>query len=422
MMLNKQKLIIVIAVLFILFGTANSARRTSTNYGLQTDVYNQGGNRGTSESYILRQGSAGQQSAVGSAESASKIAGQGYIYTTNTKPSSPESLQQFRADGVTQIAWPAGWTKTSTEVMKVDISDPDPGDVLVLEIEVVLSGEAFSDTPSFEGGAVNYSGTPINTSVEAINMADNSGYIWQVRVRDLENYYSDWVTLGGDPDFQTDFAPPITPESLAAEALPVTGPAYVYLTWEASAGDSGSGVAGYDLYRSTTPDTGYSKIMSLITGTSTSDTTVILGTDYYYVITAHDAATNESEFSNQASAPQLEVTREAIVAAPATYTGGSSDPVPGSIINYYLYYQNIGFAEASNIVIIDQIPEYTQFKLGTATGESLSAVYFSNDNGSNWDYTPTGTYVDGDVTHIKWEVNVISSEASSKVEYGTVIR
>ncbi len=422
MLLNKHKLIVVFVGLLILFGTANSARRSSTNYGLQTDVYNQGGNKGTSESYILRQGSAGQQGSIGSSESATKIVGQGYIYTTNTKPLTPESLQQFRADGVTQIAWPAGWTGTSTEVMKFDISDPDPGDILVAQIEVVLSGEAFSDTPSFEGDASNYSGSPINSSVEATDMADSSGYIWQVRVKDLENYYSDWVTLGGDPDFQTDFISPITPEALVADALPVTGPAYVYLTWEASSGDGGSGVAGYDLYRSIIPDTGYAKIMSLITDTSTSDTTVVLGTDYYYVITAHDAATNESEFSNQASAPLLEVTREAIVAAPATYNGGAADPVPGSIINYYLYYQNIGFAEASNIVIIDAVPEYTQYKMGTATGESITAVYFSDDSGSNWDYTPSGTYVDGNVTHIKWDVDVASSEVISKVEYGTVIR
>jgi hypothetical protein len=402
-----------------------AALRQGSNYGLQTDTSDQGGNKSTSTNYILRQGSAGQSGAAGKSDSTNYSAGQGYIYTTNTKPATPESLAQYKANGTTSIPWPAGWTATSTEVMKMDLSDYDPGDILTPQIEVQLSTEAFTNTPSFEGASYDYSGTTLTASVTAASLEHAKTYIWQARTKDQENFYSDWKTMGGSPfDFGIDLLAPPSVEVFWATASPEPNPAYVYFTWEAVS-DSGSGVAGYNLYRSTTPGSGYSKLQSLVPGTSTTDATVLpLGTDYYYVIRAEDYAGGEGINSAQASAPYIGLTREVAVTAPTGggYTGNITDAVPGSIIKYNMYFTNRGFAVSANINIINKIPSYTEFKIGSATGEAGPSVYYSNDNGASFTYTPSGTAVDPAVTHIKWVCANISSGASRKVEFSVVIR
>ena len=412
----------IFVLVFSLSLQADAARRESADYGVQSDSANEGGAKSSSSSYIIRQGSAGQ-GGVGQSDSSGYGAGQGYIFTTNTKPLSPESLAQYKADGTTSIPWPAGWTNTTTEVMKFDIEDPDPGDVLTTQIEVVLSGEAFRDAVSFEGDTYDYSGTTVNASVSAAGMEHAQSYVWQARVKDLENYYSDWVPIGGDPDYSVDLVPPASSELLVASATPEPDPTEVYLTWEAGS-DALSGVAGYNLYRSTTPETGYIKIQSLVTALSTTDSTVSSGTDYYYVLATVDEAGGESEFSNQASAPYIDLTREAQVVAPVSggYSGNADDAVPGSTIKYVVSYTNDGFALATSVEVVDKIPPHTEFKMGTATGEAVTAVQYSDDNGSTFTYTPSGAYVDPAVTNIKWYCEDISSGDTKTVEFSVVIR
>jgi len=402
----------------------NAALRQSDNYGLQTDTINHGGAKSTSASYIIRQGSAGQLGAIGSSESANYLAGQGYIYTTNTKPATPESLAQYKANGITPIPWPAGWTYTSTEVLKMDISDYDPGDILTPQTEVRLSTEAFTGTPNYAGSSYNYSGVTLNASVSATSMEHAKDYIWQARTKDLENYYSDWIVMGGSPsDYRVDLVPPASSELLTAFATLEPTPTQVYLTWEAASGDL-SGIAGYNLYRSLIPGSGYSIVQSLISGLSTYDATVVLGADYYYVLRVQDLAGGESENSMQASAPYLNLTREASVVAPVSggYTGNVADAVPGSIIKYNIYYTNLGFAISTSIEVMDKIPQFTEFKIGSATGETVSLVKYSNDGGLTYTYTPSGTYVDPAVTNIKWISNDVSSGITRRVEFSVVIR
>jgi fibronectin type 3 domain-containing protein len=70
----------------------------------------------------------------------------------------------------------------------------------------------------------------------------------------------------------------------------------VALTWDSST----SKVSGYNIYRSTTSGSGYTKLnSSLISGTSYTDSTVQNATTYYYVTTAVDSSGDESSDSNQ---------------------------------------------------------------------------------------------------------------------------
>jgi hypothetical protein len=73
----------------------------------------------------------------------------------------------------------------------------------------------------------------------------------------------------------------------------------VTLTWT----ETGSGIAGYNVYRGTTSGGPYAGInTSLVSSTSYIDSSVTSGGKYYYVTTAVDGSGNESAFSNEASA------------------------------------------------------------------------------------------------------------------------
>jgi len=73
----------------------------------------------------------------------------------------------------------------------------------------------------------------------------------------------------------------------------------VLLSWAAST----SQVIGYRVYRSETPGEDFAPIVgAAIDALTFDDATVVLGTTYYYVVTAVDASGNESVHSNQATA------------------------------------------------------------------------------------------------------------------------
>src|ERR1700733_2422727 len=75
-------------------------------------------------------------------------------------------------------------------------------------------------------------------------------------------------------------------------------PHSVTLSWNAST----STVSGYNVYRSTTSGSGFTKInSSLVTTTTYEDTTVKASTTYYYVTTSVNSSGTESSDSNQVS-------------------------------------------------------------------------------------------------------------------------
>ncbi|MGA2965477.1 MAG: choice-of-anchor D domain-containing protein [Terriglobales bacterium] len=89
--------------------------------------------------------------------------------------------------------------------------------------------------------------------------------------------------------------------SPAAQSMTGTGtasPHYVDLSWDAS-----TDAVGYNIYRSATSGSGYTKINTPLDGTTAyTDNTVAAGQTYYYVTTAVDSSQNESGYSNAAKA------------------------------------------------------------------------------------------------------------------------
>ncbi len=97
----------------------------------------------------------------------------------------------------------------------------------------------------------------------------------------------------------SDTTAPDAPQNLVA----TPGAGNVGLSWSAN---SEVDLAGYNVYRSTTPGVPVAGLPLnggiLVTGTSLTDSTVAGGTTYYYVVTAVDTSSNASGASNEASA------------------------------------------------------------------------------------------------------------------------
>ena len=96
--------------------------------------------------------------------------------------------------------------------------------------------------------------------------------------------------LFGDPAMKLKVPLPTAPTAPAGQ---VSGQS-VTLTWGASTDANGGAVAGYNVYRSTSPNGPYTKMnSSLITNTQYTDSTVETGT-YYYVVKSVDSDGYES--------------------------------------------------------------------------------------------------------------------------------
>jgi hypothetical protein len=90
-----------------------------------------------------------------------------------------------------------------------------------------------------------------------------------------------------------------SPASVSLTGTGVAQSHTVALNWNASA----STVSGYNVYRTTTSGSGYSKVnSSLVGGVNYTDSTVQNSVTYYYVTTAVDGSGNESSYSNEAQA------------------------------------------------------------------------------------------------------------------------
>jgi hypothetical protein len=78
-----------------------------------------------------------------------------------------------------------------------------------------------------------------------------------------------------------------------------SGYSLVALGWDDYGGTT---LAGYNVYRSTTSGGDYNKLNdSLLTDTYYEDYTILLDTTYYYVVTAVDTDSNETDYSNEVS-------------------------------------------------------------------------------------------------------------------------
>jgi pectate lyase len=103
------------------------------------------------------------------------------------------------------------------------------------------------------------------------------------------------IVMAGAGNVGGDITPPSEPVGLTA----IAGYIPVVLDWN---NNSESDLAGYNVYRSTTSGGGYGKLNgALLTDSNYIDNINTTDTTYYYVVTAVDANSNESNCSNKVS-------------------------------------------------------------------------------------------------------------------------
>lgn len=127
------------------------------------------------------------------------------------------------------------------------------------------------------------------------NVINSTTYYYVVKAYDLSfNESANSNEASATPTEPDDTTPPAAPMNLSATA----GDTAVSLDWD---DNSETDLAGYNVYRSTTSGSPYTKIVTT-TNSSYDDSDLTNGNTYYYVVTAVDVSSNESAYSNEASA------------------------------------------------------------------------------------------------------------------------
>lgn len=209
-------------------------------------------------------------------------------------------------------------------------------------------------------------------------------------------WYLDDVTLKG-----VDMTPPDEPANLEA----MTTSTGIRLTWEAP---SDTDLSGYNVYRSEASGEGYEKIGDT-SRTSFTDSDVVGGEQYYYVVTAYDFSNNESGYSNEVSAlaPSVIVLySEDFEASDGEWlTGGTNNPWewgtptsgPGTALNgEHVWATNLSGNYPNNVDSWIESPEIDLTEVSSADltfdhwydierNWDFGYVLVSADGGDSWD-------------------------------------
>ncbi len=145
-----------------------------------------------------------------------------------------------------------------------------------------------SQTTGFKAVAVAFQACHI-TDYRVVNGTTYYYRIMAVNTLGLQSGYSSTVSVNPGPQ------PPLPPTGLAA----VAGDGWIDLTWSANTEPD---LSHYRVYRSLDEGSGYTLRAQVYTGQDYSDTSVTNGITYYYRITSVDIGSQESGYSNTASA------------------------------------------------------------------------------------------------------------------------
>lgn len=163
-------------------------------------------------------------------------------------------------------------------------------------------------------------------------VVNDTTYYYVVRAVDTSsNESANSIEVSAMPTAGSDTASPSVPTGFTA--TPYAGS--VTLHWnDNSEGD----LADYSIYRSTTSSNYTSALATNLSSSSYSDTNVVNGTTYYYVVTATDTNSNES-----ANSPEASATPDAGIVSISYDFGSGTDSISSAGLTTYV--ENTGEGE-----------------------------------------------------------------------------
>ncbi|HKC46391.1 MAG TPA: invasin domain 3-containing protein, partial [Gemmatimonadales bacterium] len=148
-----------------------------------------------------------------------------FVVKVGNDPNPPPavSLKQLQSDGSTVI--PTGQVANGTTVVfQGDVSDPDAGNTVELQVEVQPVDSPFTNMATSFSGLVANPSTGVQVSVNAPRLVDAKSYHWQARTVDNTGLPSPWVSFGGNADSplpaDTDFTVQVLPTKLVITVPP----------------------------------------------------------------------------------------------------------------------------------------------------------------------------------------------------------
>lgn len=306
------------------------------------------------------------------------------LNSDTTPPASPASINA----AVTQ--------PTTTSAAKIDLSWPagvDSGNqasgikgYYVYRDGIVINPkDAAGNTQLITGLSFTDTGTPAGSSVAvgthtySVRSVDNAG------LTSTDTAPTKVITI----NTPSDTAKPTAPTSLIAQASSST---QINLSWTASDDTGGSGLAGYNVYRGTSPDpaaittkvnanmiTPAAASCSTTAACSFGDSTgLIPNTTYYYVVVAIDGAGNQSDKTAVVSAKTLPDSSVPVL----TITSPAAGDVSGHV--------RIS-AQAADNVAVTIMEIYIDNKPYAISTNSSSIATNWNTNPSKWNGSHTIT-------------------------------
>jgi hypothetical protein len=242
-------------------------------------------------------------------------------FVDNGPPATPEKLSAVGGDSVVWLNW---HDNTEPDLagynVKRSLNESGPYTVIATDLTV----PTYTDTPLTNGITYYYVVTAVDT--------DSS-----------ESAYSNEATA--TPTTGPDVTAPGAPTGLTA----VSGVSQIVLDWD---DNTEADLNGYNIWRSTTSGGPYNTAASAVATSDYTDSSVTYGSTYYYVVTAVDTSSNESNISNEAAGtPQAQTyavncgggdenpfTADAYYSAGGTYTkvntidrSGLINPAPEAV-------------------------------------------------------------------------------------------
>jgi len=91
-------------------------------------------------------------------------------------------------------------TKKTVVEFRFTISDIENPSTLYPQIELREVGQAFQGAPTHTGGAITYTGTPVDVTIRVSGLSKTKEYKWNASVRDSYKVVGEWVNFGDNDD------------------------------------------------------------------------------------------------------------------------------------------------------------------------------------------------------------------------------